>query len=74
MTQDTLATPTDTDSARAASASWTTRDAAELYRVADWSEGYFGVNEAGHVEVRPEADPQRAFDLKLLVDELRAAG
>ena len=74
MTQDTVTTPADVDLARTASSPWTPRDAAELYRVEDWGQGYFGVNEEGHVEVRPEADPQQAFDLKLLVDELRARG
>jgi arginine decarboxylase len=32
---------------------WTPRDSLELYNVAQWGQGFFHVNEAGHVEVRP---------------------
>ena len=53
---------------------WSPADAAELYRVDAWGQGYFAVNDAGHVEVRPTADPERAFDLKALIDEIRGRG
>jgi arginine decarboxylase len=32
---------------------WTAADARELYNIPYWSEGYFDVNDAGHVVVRP---------------------
>ncbi|ARA93198.1 arginine decarboxylase [Rhodothermaceae bacterium RA] len=55
-------------------ATWTTADAEALYRVDAWSDGYFFVNDAGHVAVSPEADRSRAIDLKRLVDDLRQEG
>ena len=30
---------------------WTIKDSAELYNIAGWSNGFFRINEAGHVEV-----------------------
>ena len=42
---------------------WTLRDALELYNVERWGAGYFGINERGHVEVRPDRDRSRATDL-----------
>ena len=53
---------------------WTASDAAELYEVAGWGKGYFSVSPQGHVCVHPEKDPQRAIDLKLLVDRLQLRG
>ena len=53
---------------------WTVTDAAELYDVASWGKGYFSVNPRGHVSIHPGKDPQRAIDLKLLVDRLQARG
>jgi arginine decarboxylase-like protein len=35
------------------SQSWTIEDALELYNVPAWSSGYFSINAAGHVVVRP---------------------
>ncbi|MGH6913780.1 MAG: hypothetical protein ACREH3_08755, partial [Geminicoccales bacterium] len=53
---------------------WSVHDAAELYEVARWGNGYFSVNEAGHVQVHPTKDPARAIDLKELVDRLQLRG
>ena len=53
---------------------WSVSDASELYEVPRWGKGYFGVNDAGHVTVHPNKDPDRAIDLKDLVDELQARG
>ena len=39
-----------------------------------WGNGYFSVNAAGHLEVHPTKDPQRAIDLKELVDRLQLRG
>lgn len=50
---------------------WSPRDAAALYGIDDWSQGYFGVNEAGHVVVHPEGPAGKQLDLKVLVDQLR---
>ena len=53
---------------------WTVADAAELYEVARWGNGYFSVNTAGHVCVHPTKDPNRSIDLKELVDRLQLRG
>ncbi|HEY2147073.1 MAG TPA: biosynthetic arginine decarboxylase [Pirellulales bacterium] len=53
---------------------WSVVDAAELYEVARWGNGYFSVNEAGHVCVHPTKDPSRSIDLKQLVDRLQLRG
>ncbi len=52
---------------------WSVVDAAELYEVARWGNGYFSINDDGHVCVHPTKDPERSIDLKKLVDRLAAA-
>jgi arginine decarboxylase len=49
---------------------WSTGDAEKLYGVRRWGQGYFRVNEAGHLAVHPRQD-EVGVDLKALVDELR---
>ena len=44
----------------------------ELYSVPAWGAGYFHVNEAGHVTVRPDKDPAREIDLYEVVEQLKA--
>ena len=56
------------------SASWSITEAAELYDVPRWGQGYFSVNENGHLQVHPTKDPARAVDLKRLVDRLQLRG
>ena len=53
---------------------WSVHDASELYEVSRWGNGYFSVNPSGHLEVHPTKDPQRAIDLKQLVDRLQLRG
>ncbi|HUA85683.1 MAG TPA: biosynthetic arginine decarboxylase [Bryobacteraceae bacterium] len=53
---------------------WTTAEAAELYDVASWGKGYFSVGQNGHIWVHPNKDPNRALDLKELVDNLQLRG
>src|SRR5262245_42632627 len=57
-----------------ATRSWSVHDASELYEVARWGNGYFSVNNSGHVQVHPTKDPARAIDLKELVDRLQLRG
>ena len=52
--------------------SWNSEDSAELYAVDAWGGGYFGVNPAGHVVVRPGQDPEREIDLHEVVEQLKA--
>ncbi len=42
--------------------------------MARWGNGYFSVNDAGHVQVHPTKEPARAIDLKELVDRLQLRG
>ena len=53
---------------------WTASDAAELYDIARWGQGYFSVDENGHVRVHPTKEPERSVDLKQLVDRLQLRG
>jgi arginine decarboxylase len=53
---------------------WTTADAGELYEIARWGQGYFGIGANGHVMVHPTKDAARAIDLKQLVDDLQLRG
>ncbi len=51
---------------------WTPADAARLYRVAEWGNGYFGVTEKGTVAVYPSADPAHRIDLHTVAEGLAA--
>src|SRR5436309_10467232 len=53
---------------------WNMHDAVETYGVRHWGKGYFGVNQAGHVTVHPNKNPEQAIDLKNLIDQLQARG
>lgn len=54
--------------------SWTTADARELYEIARWGKGYFGIGDNGQVNVYPTKDANRSIDLKQLVDDLQLRG
>jgi arginine decarboxylase len=51
---------------------WTTADALAMYQVDAWGKGYFGINELGHVVVRPGADSAHEIDLHDVVQGLAA--
>ena len=51
---------------------WKVDDSAQLYQVDAWGSGYFGVNEAGHVVVRPDQRADREVDLHEVVEGLKA--
>jgi arginine decarboxylase len=53
---------------------WSIPDASEHYDVQRWGQGYFSINDAGHVQVHPTKDPARAIDLKRLIDRLELRG
>jgi len=42
---------------------WSVEDSLELYSVPAWSSGYFSINAAGHVVVRPDTTVAREIDL-----------
>jgi arginine decarboxylase len=53
---------------------WTIRDSLELYNVPAWGAGFFSVNEAGHVAVRPRGKAGEEIDLLALVQDLQQRG
>jgi len=53
---------------------WTTTDAAELYDVPRWGQGYFSVGANGHVLAHVTKEPERYIDVKELVDHLQLRG
>ncbi len=53
---------------------WKIADAVDLYDVARWGNGYFGINPQGHVCVHPTKDPAKSIDLKELVDRMALRG
>jgi arginine decarboxylase len=50
---------------------WTVDDSSELYQVNAWGKGYFCVNAAGHLVVRPDMNPAREIDLFDVVQGLK---
>jgi arginine decarboxylase len=57
--------------AEPARSEWTVQDAADLYQVEAWGEGYFAVGETGRVVVRPDRTPAQELDLFEIVCGLR---
>ena len=53
---------------------WTIRDSLETYNVENWGRGFFSVNEAGQLEVRPRGESGPAIPLPALVEDLRQRG
>jgi arginine decarboxylase len=49
---------------------WSADKSSKLYGISNWGQGYFSINDAGHVAVHPHRDGKQ-IDLKKLVDELR---
>src|SRR5262245_13275460 len=53
------------------SVAWSVDDASELYQVSAWGKGYFCVNQAGHLVVRPDMNAEREIDLFEVVQGLK---
>src|SRR5690606_37031798 len=49
--------------------SWSTDDASELYRMPAWSDGFFRINERGHIAVHPFEDGGLRIDIMDVVEE-----
>ncbi|MDT4800262.1 Biosynthetic arginine decarboxylase [compost metagenome] len=54
--------------------SWTVADSRSVYGIRHWGAGYFAINEAGRVEVRPRGAGSAPVDFFDLIDDLRGAG
>ena len=55
-------------------AEWSVEDAAELYRLEGWSDGFFVVNDDGHVAASPQDDGALTIDLMDVIAEARHRG
>jgi len=55
-------------------ANWTISDSLDLYNVLNWGSGFFAINDAGDVEVRPKTGDERSIDLLELVENLGRRG
>ncbi|MGQ7956323.1 arginine decarboxylase [Pseudomonas sp. SP16.1] len=53
---------------------WTVADSRSVYGIRHWGAGYFSINDAGRVEVRPNGPQSQPIDLYDQVDELRQSG
>src|SRR2546422_10563050 len=53
---------------------WTIQDSIECFNIKNWGKDYFSINDKGHVSVHPDKIPERAIDLKELVDQLQTRG
>ncbi len=53
---------------------WTIADSAETYGIKYWANGYFSVNDLGHVVCHPQGPEAGSIDLKELVDEVVRRG
>ncbi|MDK2971999.1 MAG: arginine decarboxylase [Candidatus Sumerlaeota bacterium] len=54
--------------------SWKVSDSVDTYSIRLWGNGYFDINEAGHIEVRPHKKRNEAIDLFELVESLKRRG
>ncbi|MBV8659229.1 MAG: arginine decarboxylase [Burkholderiales bacterium] len=54
--------------------SWSVAQSRAVYGIRHWGAGYFDINDAGHVLVRPHHSGGKALDLNELVAQLRQAG
>ncbi|OGF16885.1 MAG: arginine decarboxylase [Candidatus Eisenbacteria bacterium RBG_16_71_46] len=53
---------------------WTNKDSGTLYNIAGWSNDYFRINDAGHVEVTPSGSEGPTVDLFDLTLDLQRRG
>jgi arginine decarboxylase len=53
-------------------APWSIEDSLELYQIPAWGKGYFSVNAAGHIIVRPDPGNEQSIDLHEVVQGLLA--
>ena len=51
---------------------WRIEDSLDLYHVNAWGKGYFSINDAGHVVVRPDTQGTNVIDLFEVVEGLKA--
>jgi len=52
------------------SKTWTTQQSAQTYAIDSWGQGYFSINAAGHVSVKPSSDKDVVLDLYEIAQSL----
>ncbi len=52
---------------------WTIRQARTGYNISHWGDGYFDINDKGHIAVYPERDPSRGIDFHELAKRVAEA-
>ncbi len=53
---------------------WNHKESETLYNIANWSGGFFGINEAGNVSARPNGDETVQVDLYELIGQIKRRG
>lgn len=53
---------------------WTPRDSEHLYHVPRWGDGYFSIDDHGHLQVTPDGGGGDSIDLMDLIAQLRRRG
>lgn len=54
--------------------SWEIEDAASVYGINHWGDGYFGINAKGHVSVTPRGDSEHSVDVYELIERVNQRG
>jgi len=49
---------------------WTIKQAAKVYNIDNWGDGFFSINRRGHVCVHPSPHSKYSIDLRALMDDL----
>jgi len=52
------------------SKTWSTEQSAQIYAIENWGDGYFSINAAGHVCVKPSSDKDIELDLYEIAQSL----
>ncbi|MFT7214910.1 MAG: arginine decarboxylase, partial [Granulosicoccus sp.] len=65
---------TDSTSNTVVSRTWSPSDAQELYAMDVWSDGFFSVNEKGHVAVKPVSEGELSIDVTDVIAAALAEG
>ena len=53
---------------------WSAADSLELYNIQGWGQGYFHINDVGHLVVRPSRQSQSTIDLIELIEDAQRSG
>ncbi len=53
---------------------WSIEQAKQLYAIQQWGDGYFSINQLGHVCVKPRSDNAAEIDLFEVAETLRGKG